>query len=77
MDKKVSPQAAAAIIAGAVLVLGVFGYMRFVRTTTQPQKLSPSQQMQERVMKMSPEEQRKFGEAYYAAQRNATNSGAP
>jgi cell division protein FtsN len=76
MDKKVSPQAAAAIIAGAVLVLGVFGYMTFVRTTTQPQKLSASQQMQERIMKMSPEEKRRFGEAY-AAKLKATNSGAP
>jgi hypothetical protein len=32
--------------------------------------------MQERIMKMSPEEKRRFGEAY-AAKLKATNSGAP
>ena len=65
MDKKISSSTAAAILGGAVVLLGIFGYMVFLRSSSGPAKsLVPVQQMQEKVMKMSPEEQRKFGEKY-------------
>jgi hypothetical protein len=65
LDKKISSSTAAAILGGAVVVLGIFGYMVFFRGSSEPVKgLAPVQQMQEKVMKMSPEERRRFGEKY-------------
>jgi hypothetical protein len=74
MHKKINPAVAAGMIGAAVVMFGIAGYMMFVRGSNQPEKLTAGQQVQERVMRMSPEERRKFGEDYAA--RMGANSGA-
>ena len=75
MDKKINSSTTAGIIAGTVVILGIIGYMTFRRSGV-PEKLTPGQEVQSRVMKMSPEEQRKFGEQVFAGQAQ-NNNGAP
>jgi hypothetical protein len=77
MDKKLSSSTVGGIIAGVVIVLGIVGYMVFGRGGG-PEPLTQAQQLQEKVMDMTPEERQKFGQQYAAQmqQQQQQNGGA-
>ena len=74
MDKKLSSSTVGGIIAGVVIVLGIVGYMVFGRGG-QPEPLTQGQQLQEKVMDMTPEERQKFGQQYAAQMQQQQNGG--